>query len=494
MNIKQKSLRINFIMNTLLTMSSILFPLITYPYVSRVLLPEGMGKVSFAISFVTYFAMFAQLGIPTYGIRACAKVRDDKEKLSKTVQELFIINMVISAFVYLFFFATVYFVPKLRAEKSLYFIISLIILFNTIGVEWLYKGLEEYAYITIRSLIFKIITVIAMFLLIHEQKDYVIYGFISIIAASGSGLLNFINARKYISIKKNVKYQFREHFKPIAVFFAMSCATTIYTNLDTIMLGFISTDADVGYYNAAVKVKGILVSVVTSLGAVLLPRCAYYYQQGNLDEFKRISKKALHFVMIISIPLMVYFILFAEKAIYFLSGKSYLNAILPMQIIMPTLLFIGITNIFGIQMLVPMGKEKVVLISEIAGAVVNFVLNAILIPQYAAVGAAIGTLVAEFIVLIIQYYVIRKAFPDIAKSISYLKVLGGIGAGILCSSWMTVLEGNMFLILVVSAIVFFGAYFGVLLLAKDMMVLEICGQMFSLIPKKKKKRKEREND
>jgi len=484
---KQKSIKLNFIMNALLTMSSILFPLITYPYVSRVLLPEGMGKVSFAISFVTYFSMFAQLGIPTYGIRACAKVRDDKEKLSKTVHELFIINMVISVFVYLVFFATIYLVPKLRAEKGLYFITSLIIIFNTIGVEWLYKGLEEYTYITLRSLIFKIITVIAMFLLVHEQKDYVAYGFISIIAASGSGVINFINARKYINIKKNVKYHFREHFKPIAIFFAMSCATTIYTNLDTIMLGFISTDADVGYYNAAVKVKTILVSVVTSLGAVLLPRCSYYYQQGNLDEFKRISKKALHFVMLISIPLMIYFMVFAEKVIFFLSGKSYLNAILPMQIIMPTLLFIGMTNILGIQMLVPMGKEKVVLISEVAGAVTNFVLNVILIPRYAAVGAAIGTLVAEFIVLIIQYYVIRKEFTDITKSFSYLKVFGGILIGIVCVMWITSLEWSEFLTLVVSAIIFFGTYFGVLVLAREKIVVEIWGQMLLLISSKKKK-------
>lgn len=273
---KQKSLKLNFIMNAILTMSSFIFPLITFPYVSRILLPEGTGKVSFATSLISYFAMFAQLGIPTYGIRACAKVRDNKEELTRTAQELVIINLVMSIVSYAALAIALIFVPRLRAERTLYAIVSLTIIFNVIGMEWLYKALEQYTYITIRSIVFKFVALVAMFAFVHQKADYVVYGAITLIAASGSSVFNLINAHKFIGMRPVGKYHFKRHFKPIAVFFAMSCATTIYTHLDTVMLGFMKTDADVGYYNAAVKIKTILVSIVTSLGVVLLPSILLY--------------------------------------------------------------------------------------------------------------------------------------------------------------------------------------------------------------------------
>ena len=145
---KQKSLKLNFLMNAMLTISSFIFPLITFPYVSRILLPEGTGKVSFATSVVAYFALFAQLGIPTYGIRACAKVRDDVEELTRTVHEIFFINIVMTAITYVAFFAALEFVPRFRAERSLFLVVSMTLLFNAIGMDWLYKALEKYTYIT----------------------------------------------------------------------------------------------------------------------------------------------------------------------------------------------------------------------------------------------------------------------------------------------------------------------------------------------------------
>lgn len=180
-------------MNALLTMSQFIFPLITFPYVSRILLPVGTGKVSFAISVVSYFVLFAQLGIPTYGVRACAKVRDDKEKLTRTVQELFIINVVMCLVSYAIFLVVLYSVPRLRQDKALFLVVSMTMLFNAIGMEWLYKALEKYTYITIRSIIFKFVALVAMFLFIREQKDYVAYGAISILAASASNIFNFIH-------------------------------------------------------------------------------------------------------------------------------------------------------------------------------------------------------------------------------------------------------------------------------------------------------------
>ena len=481
---KQKSIKINFIMNMILTMSSFIFPLITFPYVSRILLPVGTGKVSFATSLISYFSMFAQLGIPTYGIRVCAKVRDNREELTRTVQELLTINLVMSVLSYIALFIVLTFVPRLQADKPLYIIMSFTIILTSIGMEWLYKALEQYMYITVRSVIFKFIALIAMFLLIHEQQDYVIYGGITILAASASNIFNLINVHKYIDLKPVGDYNFRRHLKPVATFFAMACATTIYTNLDNVMLGFMATDADVGYYNAAVKIKKILVSIVTSLGTVLLPRASYYVEKGMIEKFKRISKKALSFVFLISTPMLLYFILFAKEGIYFFSGTAYTNSILPMQIIMPTLLFIGITNILGIQILVPLGKEKIVLYSEIIGGIVDIILNAILIPKYASSGAAVGTLVAEFAVLIVQYLALRNEVSDTFKQIHYLRILIALGLGTGASLWTKGLELSYFLRLVISAILFFGIYGLYLLLRKEELIVEIWNMIFGKINKK----------
>lgn len=474
---KRKSLKLNFIMNSILTMSNFIFPLITFPYVSRVLLPVGTGKVSFATSLISYFNMFAQLGIPTYGVRACAKVRDDRVELTRTAHELLFINIIMNVISYAVLVLSLIFIPRLSEDRMLYIVVSLTIILTSIGMEWLYKALEQYTYITIRSIFFKFIAVIAMFLLVHEQSDYVIYGGISILAASASNVFNFINVRKYIDLKPVGGYKIKRHLKPVAVFFAMSCATTVYTHLDTVMLGFIATDEDVGYYNAAVRIKSILVSIVTSLGTVLLPRASYYVENGMIQEFWKISKKAINFVFLIASPMMVYFILFAKEGIFFLSGPAYAGSILPMQLIMPTLLFIGLTNILGIQILVPLCKEKIVLYSEIAGLLVDIVINAILIPRFTSAGAAIGTLVAEFIVLIVQYYALRNEVTEIFKKVHYFKIIFALILGSIASLWVKTLELKAFVSLLISAVLFFGVYGIVLLISREELTVEVFSQV-----------------
>ncbi len=485
MKVKTKSIKLNFIMNVILTISSLIFPLITFPYVSRILLPEGTGRVSFATSFVSYFTMFAQLGIPTYGIRACAKVRDDREELSRTVHELLIINLVTSAISYCVYFILLFTVPKLQDDRLLYIIVSANILLTSIGMDWLYRALEKYSYITIRSIVFKFIALIAMFILIHKKEDYVIYGGISIFASCASNILNFCHAHRYISVKPVGNYNVTRHLKAVGVFFAMSCATTIYTHLDTVMLKFMATDADVGYYNAAVKIKNILLGIVASLSTVLLPRVSYYIKQNMMEEFQKITFKALNFVFLLACPLTVYFFIFARQGILFLSGAEYEGAVIPMQVIMPTLLLIGITNLLGIQILVPQGKEKYVLYSEIVGAVVDVIINALLIPQMQSIGAAIGTLVAEFAVLVVQFYVLRKEITPAFKAIKYYKIIIGIVVACLCSVWVLLLPLNSFLILVISACLFFGAYGIILILMKELLVIDILNQLSMKFLKKK---------
>lgn len=470
---QQHSVFYNFIMNIILTMSSFIFPFITFPYVSRILLPVGTGKVSFAASVVNYFLLLAQLGIPTYGIRACARVRDDDEKLSKTVQEILLFSALMCIVAYVLFFVALFCVPRFQSERKLLIVTGASILFTTLGVEWLFKALEMYSYITWRSIIFKCIGLIAMFLLVHEQDDYIIYGGISIFASSASNVLNFIYLHKLVDLKKRFNLNLKPHIKPILVFFAMSCATTIYLNMDTTMLGFMKSDADVGYYNAAVKIKNMLVSIVTSLGAVLLPRVTVYLEKNETDKFEALSKKAIRFVLFASLPMLTYFIVFARQGVLLLSGEEYVNSIFPMQIMMPTLLFIGLTNIMGIQILVPMGHERKVLESTIFGAVIDLVLNFMLIPRYSVVGAAIGTVTAELAVFIYQYFSSRDLFSNLFKNINPWKYVLASLIATLGSAWILELKLGYFVSLLLSCMFFTVVYIICLFVFKETFVQEI---------------------
>lgn len=455
-----KSVKYNFIMNLILTSSNFIFPLITFPYVSRVLLASGNGKVNFITSVVNYFMMMAALGIPTYGIRACAKVREDKDKLSKTVQELMIIHTIMTLITLIFYILSIFLVNEFYQEKELMLINSVGLVFNVFGVNWLYQALEEYDYITIRSIIFKIISIILMFLFVHQTGDYVIYGAITVFSTCGSYILNFIRLRKLISFQRYPSYNLRQHIKPILVFFAQSMATTVYCNLDTVMLGFMKGDVEVGYYTVAIKIKTLLTSVVTALGAVLLPRLSYYVGSGQKDKFYQLIKKTINFVVAMSLPLTIYFILMANESILFLSGSGYEPAVAAMQIILPTILLIGLSNVTGIQVLTPLGMERYVLISVIVGAMVDLILNTLFIPGYGSAGAAFGTLMAELAVLIVQIVFIRHMIQE--KIFDYHQILRiGLSAILpiftilLIKSWSL----GVFWSLLCSAVLYFGIYF-----------------------------------
>ena len=311
---KIKSVKFNFIMNFILTASNFIFPLITFPYVSRVLGASGTGKVSFAISVVSYFTMVAALGIPTYGIRTTAKVRDDQEKLNRTTQEILSIHLFMMLLVSIVYILAILFVPRFQSDRTLFLVVGVSILLDPLGVNWLYQGLEQYGYIAKRSIFLKFVGVILMFMFIHSPDDYVFYGVTSILASAGSNVLNFINLRKYVSLKSVGNYDIKQHLKPILILFAQVVAVNIYTNLDNVMLGFIKTDVDVGLYAAAVKVKTILTSLVTSLGAVLLPRLSYYIMEGRKEEFQTLIRKAYNFVIVIALPLMLFTFFMQEIA------------------------------------------------------------------------------------------------------------------------------------------------------------------------------------
>lgn len=428
-NIKIKSVKYNFFMNVILKISLFIFPLITFPYVSRILGPEGNGEISFATSVVSYATMFASLGIPTYGIRACAQCRDNKLKLSKTVQELTLLSCLTTIVTYGVLIVLIFKVPQFHPYKTLLLTMSISVWLSCIGMEWFYQSIEQYQYITYRNIIFKIIAIVLMFLFVRDQNDVIIYGAITIIGTVGSNILNFLRVRKYIYLSPQRNYDIKRHIKPSINFFFVTVASTIYSNLDTVMVGLIKGNAEVGFYNAGVKVRSILLSIVNALAIVLLPRISYYLKNNKKKEFKRLIDLSLIAVQFIAIPLTLYFIFEAEDTILLLAGQEYIRAVIPMIIIMPTVIVAGLNNITGIQVLGALELEKYTVLSTVCGAIFDLSLNIVLIPLYGASGAAFSTLLTEILVLFIQFIALKKYIQISIFSANTIKILiSAVGA------------------------------------------------------------------
>lgn len=469
-----KSLKINFIMNCILTCSAYIFPLITFPYISRVLQASGNGKINFANSIVSYFVMFASLGIPVYGVRACASVRKNKKELSKTVQELLILNIIMCFITYIVLFNCVFLIDKMYEYKELIFIFSSTLILNCIGVEWLYKALEEYSYITMRSIIFKVIAIILMFMFVKTKNDYIPYAIIMVIGSSASFIFNLIKLPKYIYLQKFESYNFSKHLKPIFMFFLLSVSWTIYTNLDIVMLGFIKGDIEVGYYSAAIKIKSILVSTVSALGTVLLPRLTVYVDERNEEKFYKLLKKNCSFIIITSFSIIGFLVINAHEIMIFLSGYEYIPAVPAMQIIMFSVLFIGLSTMAGTNMLVPMGKESITVIATVGGIIINIILNCILIPNFGATGAAFATVIGEATILSFECFYLRNKLSLVFDKIEIIKIFIATVIAIICTLAVKiyVLKLNILIILIITSIIYWSICIIMLILFKEQFILE----------------------
>lgn len=474
---KAASIKVNMVMNALLTMSSVIFPLITYPYVSRILLPAGVGKVYFATSLVTYFAMFAQMGVPVYGIRACAKVRDNRELLSKTVKELLSLNLLLCVPVYMVYTAALLTVPKMCVDKGLFLVVGASILLSAINTDWFYQAIEKYSYITFRSVVFKSIALAAMFAMVRKPDDYIVFGGISIFAAGASSIWNLLMLGRHIDFKTQGRLEFKEHMRMTVRFFMLSVMTTIYTNLDVVMLGLMTDDATTGCYGTAVKIKLVLVAVITSVSAVLLPRASYYIENHMHAEIEEVLRKTMNLLILVSVSVTLYFVIFARECILLLAGDSFGGAVLCMQIITFTIVPIAISNLVGFQILVPAGRELEPVKAAAAGAAIDLAINILLIPAYGASGAAIGTLAAELAVTSMLMYSSRSERKNLFGDISLTKLAAASVSALAGGLLIKQISLGLFWNVAVSAVIFFGIYFVSLLAMKEKLVKELWKDM-----------------
>src|SRR5574344_2287042 len=408
-----KSVKKNYILNLINTVLGIIFPLITFPYASRILMEDGIGQVAFFDSIINYISLFSALGIPMYAIRESARVRDDDKLLSITTTEILVLHFILSFIGYVAVGVVCLTVVDVQKNIPLFLLLSTSIALSVIGVNWFYQGIEDFKYITIRNIAVKIVTILLLFSLVHKKSDLLWYALVLVIGNVGNNVFNFFRLRKYISFSslsvKEIHPQ--RHLKPALRIFILNIIISIYTQLDLVMLGFMKSPTEVGYFTAATKITTVLLAVATSLGTVLLPRLSNLISNNEMDEFKRLSQKAVDFIFLIAAPLFLGLMALASPMIRVICGESFESSILCLQIISPIVLVIALSNVIGIQILYPQGKENIVIYSTIVGAIFNLVLNFILIPRYAQNGAAVSTVIAEIGVTVTQIFLGLKFVP-----------------------------------------------------------------------------------
>lgn len=466
--IESASLKKNIVFNTIYNISNIVFPLITFSYVSRMLTVELIGRVSFFSTISNYAIMLASLGISSYGIRAVAQRRDNKKELSKTSKELFYINCFATVIVLLGIVMLSLFVDKLKEDKTLLSLNCLLIAVAPLGMNWFFSGLEAYDYITKRNLIVKVSSLFFILFFVESEKDYLYYAAALVFSSAIAYIYNFVYANNYLE-KDHYVYDFKRHFRPMLYLFASILAINIYTHLDTVMLGFISGDKQVGLYTIAVYVKTGLLTLINSVSVVLFPRISFYFIKNDIASANKLLQKSSIFIAFIAIPLTVFSIYEAPNIIIFLGGNGFIEATFCMQIIMPILLISGLSNITGNQILIPLGKENCFMKAVISGSVINLMFNFLLMPKYGAVGAAIATLIAEFTQMSIQVSYAYYHLKDNFKIISIMKLLLASLASLLIIILLpsSKILNNAIIDIIISWMVFIFFYFIFVLMIKD---------------------------
>ncbi len=405
-----KSLKINFLLNFVNTITVVLFPMITFPYASRILLADGIGQVNFLKSIIDYVGMFVCLGIPMYAVREIARVRDDHGRRNQSTAEILYLNLLLTFFGYLVIIILAVFLDKISTEIPLFIILSLSILLMTLGCEWFYKGIEDFKYITIRGLFIKVISLFLLFFLVKSKQDIMWYAVYNVFGVTGGNIFNFIRLRKYVKLEdiKLANLDIWKHLKPSLNSFVLNLYFAIYITLNTIMLGFLSTNESVGYFTAATKLTQISLAVVNSLGIVLLPRLSNLLSKNQNAEFHDVSQKALRFIIALSLPMTAGLMLVAPYIIPIFCGDNYSPAITNLVLVAPVVLIIGLSSFIGIQILYPQGKEKIVIICTLSGTCVNILFNFILIPRLSYNGAAIGAVIGQLVLFISLSWLGRK--------------------------------------------------------------------------------------
>lgn len=480
-----RSIKINYFFNLINSITQILFPLLTFPYASRIMLADGIGQVQFYNAIISYISLFTCLGIPLYAVREIAKIKTDTYKMSITTIEIIILHAILSIIGYIAVGIICISVPEVQENTILFIILSLSIFFTAIGCEWFYKGIEDFKYVAIRGLIIKIISVVLLFVLVKSKEDILWYGLYNVIGVLGGNLFNFFRLRKYIT-PQNIQFKnihpFR-HLRSTLKIFIFNLTISLYLQLNTLLLGFIGSNASVGYFTAATKLISMIMLIPSSLSSVVLARSSQLVASGCKTEFNRITQKSYDFIISISLPLCTGLLFCSKSAILLLSGSDFSPSIIDTQILAINIFSVGISGVLGMQILYPLGKMKIVLLSTIIGAFINIISNIILIKILDHTGTAIAYMLAELTVTLSMIYFGKKYFKLIFIKKEYMNYL--LGSLIMGSILYIISLFELNNILTLLLMVFWGgsSYLVFLIISKDQFIVDLKQLIISSIKK-----------
>ena len=400
-------LKKNIVYSSFLTLSNYIFGLLIFPYVARVLGVQNMGTIDFVTNLIGYFLLFSSFGISTLGIREIAKVKNDKKDLNRCYSSLLFLNLIYTVTTLFILYIAIYIVDRLLPYRLLLLIGSIQVLSTTFLIEWLFRGLEDFRFITIRNIGIKILYVFFVFYLVNEPEDYVLFFALTIGMVLLNAIVNLWYSKRFVSFSlKNVSIN---EYVRSSISLGIYCVlTSMYTTFNVVFLGLSSDSIQVGYYSTALKIYTIVLGFYTAFTSVMMPRSSSLLTEKRMTEFNNLIKKSFELLYTLSFPLIIVCVCLAPQIIDILAGTQYNGAILPMRIIVPLLFVVGIAQILALQIIIPLQKDKWTLIASSFGAVIGIILNFVLVLKYKSVGTAITLVLTESCVTLIYFLLILK--------------------------------------------------------------------------------------
>lgn len=399
-----KSLGLNALLNGFQSMLNLIFPIITFPYVSRILSVNGMGIYNFSNTYINYFLLVAGLGINTYAVREGSKLRDNFQKISNFSSQIFSINIISTLLAYVLLIVSLVFFERLKPYAMCISIFSLQIIFTTIGANWIYIIYEDYAYITLRNIIFKVLSIILLFILVKRPNDYIIYAAITVFASVGSNILNFFYVKNFITLKITTHLNLKYHLKPILVIFASVMGVTLYASCNNTILGLIKGDYAVGIYSVALKIYTISQSLLSAILTVTIPRLSMLYGKKLFDDYGNLLSKLINLLIVLSLPAAAGLAMLSKNVVLIIAGEKYFSAANSLAIISWAIIFSLYSWVFSDCVLLPAKRENKLLINTIITAAFNILVNLLLIPFWSYNAAAVSTVLSEILVMILNGY------------------------------------------------------------------------------------------
>ena len=405
------------------------FPFITGIYVARILFPQDIGAVTAAKNVAQYFVILAFLGIPTYGMREIAKVRDRKEERSRVFSELYAINFISTCVFLLCYLVLICVVPAYRNSIILYLIAGVSIALNAFNISWLFEGLEEFRFISVRNIVFKAVSFLLLVLFVRKPEDYLVYAGITIIGTAGNYIVNMIFAPRFVRISFH-NLELRRHLKSIFFLVAVNLAIELYSLVDVTMMNFLSSKESIAYYKYGHNIYIMLLQVINTFTMVLIPRISYYFKENRTEEFNVLVSKAFKFILIFSLPMIIGIQFTADFLITKMYGNQYINSATILKMFAILLLISPIGYLLGSRMLLATNHENKMIISVGIGAVVNIIGNALLIPKCSEFGATTASIISEFVVMIVyvnlgkKYFKLQGVFQTVRKVLLTCAIMG----------------------------------------------------------------------